>query len=121
MWQIIVIMMVALGADTDALEITHNNGKPLQFETQEICYDHVYENLEPGTFMDVFFQLTLDDTIYHDTIQIFTRIIFPITEFTSRMDEVIEKNGYWDENEQFTDGNQIYDDGKKKDVKKFFA
>ena len=46
MWQIIVIMMVALGADTDALEITHNNGKPLRFETQEICYDHVYENLD---------------------------------------------------------------------------
>ena len=46
MWQIIVIMMVALGADTDALEITHNNGKPLRFETQEICYAHVYENLD---------------------------------------------------------------------------
>ena len=46
MWQIIVIMMVALGADTDALEITHNNGKPLQFETQETCYAHVYENLD---------------------------------------------------------------------------
>ena len=46
MWQIIVIMMVALGADTDALEITHNNGKPLQFETQENCYAHVYENLD---------------------------------------------------------------------------
>ena len=46
MWQIIVIMMVALGSDTDALEITHNNGKPLRFETQEICYAHVYENLD---------------------------------------------------------------------------
>ena len=46
MWQIIVIMMVALGADTDALEITHNNGNPLQFEPQEICYAHVYENLD---------------------------------------------------------------------------
>jgi|TARA_Y100000361_G_C11058386_1_gene289110 hypothetical protein len=46
MWQIVVIMMVAFGADTDALEITHNNGKPLRFETQEICYAHVYENLD---------------------------------------------------------------------------
>ena len=45
MWQIVVIMLVAFGADTDALEITHNDGKPLQFETQEICYAHVYENL----------------------------------------------------------------------------
>ena len=46
MWQIVVIMVVAFGADTDALEITHNDGKPLQFETQEICYAHVYENLD---------------------------------------------------------------------------
>ena len=46
MWQIVVIMLVAFGADTDALEITHTDGKPLQFETQEICYAHVYENLD---------------------------------------------------------------------------
>ena len=46
MWQIIVIMMVALGTDENALEITHNDGKLLRFETQEICYAHVYENLD---------------------------------------------------------------------------
>ena len=46
MWQIIVIMMVAFGADTDALEITHNDVEILQFETQEICYAHVYKNLD---------------------------------------------------------------------------
>ena len=26
--------------------ITHNDGKLLHFETQEICYAHVYENLD---------------------------------------------------------------------------
>ena len=46
MWQIIVIMMVALGTDKNALEITHNDGKLLQFETQEICHAHVYKNLD---------------------------------------------------------------------------
>jgi|TARA_R110000744_G_scaffold113666_2_gene212846 hypothetical protein len=46
MWQIIVMMMVTLGADMDAIEITSNDGKPLQFETQEICYTHVYKNLD---------------------------------------------------------------------------
>ena len=35
MWQIIVIMMVALGTDKDALEITHNDGKPLRFERKK--------------------------------------------------------------------------------------
>ena len=46
MWQIIVIMMVALGSEIDALEISHNNGKPLRFESQAICYAHVEANLE---------------------------------------------------------------------------
>ena len=39
MWQIVVIMLVAFGTDTDALEITHNDGKPLQFETV-MAYHH---------------------------------------------------------------------------------
>ena len=46
-------------------------------------------------------------------MQIFTRTVIPITKFISIFDEVIEKNGYWDENEQFTDGNQIYDEGEE--------
>ena len=74
---------------------------------------YLYDNLGPGTFKDVFFQLSLADTIYNDTMQIFTRTVFPITKFISIFDEVIEKNGYWDENEQFTDGNQIYDEGEE--------
>ena len=46
MWQIIVIMMGALGTDKNALEITHNDGTLLQFETQEICHAQVYKNLD---------------------------------------------------------------------------
>ena len=46
MWQIIVIMMVALGSNTAAIEISHNNGKPLAFASQAICYAHVEANLE---------------------------------------------------------------------------
>ena len=38
--------MVALGSEIDALEISHNNGKPLRFESQAICYAHVEANLE---------------------------------------------------------------------------
>ena len=33
-------------AEKDAIEITHNNGLPLRFDTQEICYDHVYKNID---------------------------------------------------------------------------
>ena len=46
MWQIIVIMLVTFGAELDAIEISHNNGKPLEFESQAICYAHVEANLE---------------------------------------------------------------------------
>jgi|TARA_B100001778_G_C18404098_1_gene545580 hypothetical protein len=46
MWQIVVIMMVALGVEQDAIEVTHNDGEILQFETQDICYAHVYKNLD---------------------------------------------------------------------------
>ena len=46
MWQIVVIMLVSFYAEQDAIEITHNNGLPLRFDTQEICYDHVYKNID---------------------------------------------------------------------------
>ena len=46
MWQIVVIMLVGMLAEQDAIEITHNNGLPLRFDTQEICYDHVYKNID---------------------------------------------------------------------------
>ena len=46
MWQIVVIMLVGMLAEKDAIEITHNNGLPLLFDTQEICYDHVYKNID---------------------------------------------------------------------------
>ena len=46
MWQIVVIMLVGMLAEKDAIEITHNNGLPLRFDTEEICYDHVYKNID---------------------------------------------------------------------------
>ena len=46
MWQIVVIMLVGMLAEKDAIEITHNNGLPLRFDTQEICYEHVYKNID---------------------------------------------------------------------------
>ena len=46
MWQIVVIMLVGMLAEKDAIEITHNNGLPLRFDTQESCYDYVYKNLD---------------------------------------------------------------------------
>ena len=32
--------------EIDAMVITHYNGKPLDFKTQEKCYAHMWENIE---------------------------------------------------------------------------
>jgi|TARA_A100001388_G_scaffold274954_1_gene259533 hypothetical protein len=47
MFEIVAIMFMVLGSkEIDAVRITHDQGKPLTFKTQQICYAHVYANLE---------------------------------------------------------------------------
>ena len=47
MFEIVAVMFMVLGSkELDAIRITHNQGKPLTFKTQDICYAHVYVNLE---------------------------------------------------------------------------
>tara|TARA_R100000664_G_scaffold8502_1_gene13957 strand:+ start:770 stop:1018 length:249 start_codon:yes stop_codon:yes gene_type:complete len=56
MWKIVVFMVMGITADqdiypltsneVDAMVITHYNGKPLDFKTQEKCYAHMWENIE---------------------------------------------------------------------------
>ena len=45
MWQIVIIMFLPLSADLDAVEVTHYNGKLLEFRSEEACYQHVEKNL----------------------------------------------------------------------------
>lgn len=44
MWQIVIFMLVA--TSDDAMVITHRNGKLLEFPTQQICRQHVTDNLD---------------------------------------------------------------------------
>lgn len=55
MWKIVVFMVLGLGTDQevypltgeeDALVITHYEGKPLTFKTQESCYTHMWKNVD---------------------------------------------------------------------------
>lgn len=47
MFEIVAIMFIILGSkEIDAVRITHDQGKPLMFKTQQICYAHVFANLE---------------------------------------------------------------------------
>ena len=45
MWQIVIIMFLPLSTDLDAVEVTHYNGKLLEFQNEEACYRHVEKNL----------------------------------------------------------------------------
>ena len=47
MFEIVAIMFMALGSkELDAIRITHDQGKPLTFKTEQRCYVHVFANLE---------------------------------------------------------------------------
>tara|TARA_R100000008_G_scaffold58166_1_gene36082 strand:- start:198 stop:410 length:213 start_codon:yes stop_codon:yes gene_type:complete len=46
MYVIVLLMFVTLGAETDALEVSHKDGKLLEFHTYEDCYNHVAENID---------------------------------------------------------------------------
>ena len=59
-----------------------------------IDYSVTFEDLQPGEFKDKYFELVAVDSTYNDTIQIFTRSVYPVTNFTSITDEKTEKNGY---------------------------
>ena len=47
MWEIVIIMFLStLGADNDAIRVTQNDGKVLEFESREICLQHVWANID---------------------------------------------------------------------------
>ena len=47
MWEIVIIMFLALSDTQDAaIRVTHNEGEVLEFETKEICLQHVWANVD---------------------------------------------------------------------------
>ena len=46
MWEIVIIMFLSLGTTQDAVRVTHNEGKVLEFKTKEICLQHVWANVD---------------------------------------------------------------------------
>ena len=47
MWEIVIIMFLStLVADNDEIRVTHNDGKVLEFESREICLQHVWANID---------------------------------------------------------------------------
>tara|TARA_Y100001968_G_C19412434_1_gene747077 strand:- start:991 stop:2148 length:1158 start_codon:yes stop_codon:yes gene_type:complete len=74
---------------------------------------YTYNALLSGEYNDIEVSTTIEDSTYKDTIQIFTRSIFPVTNFMYDLEEVERKNGIYDDGEDFSDlGDGIWNEGE---------
>jgi len=61
---------------------------------------HKFNGMNPGEFRDISIQV---DSTYVDSIQIFTRPVYPVSNFRYEVEMVMRGNKIWDEGEDFTD------------------
>jgi len=72
-----------------------------------------YSGMEAGEFRDYEFILTLSESIYVDTIQIYTKPLNTISNFNFNFETVMVGSGQYEEGETFTDlPNGVYDYGE---------
>ena len=64
---------------------------------------HTFIGMNPGEFRDILINVRIDDSPYADSIQIFTRPVYPVSNFRYEVEMVMRANGVWDEDEDFTD------------------
>jgi len=76
---------------------------------------HTFSEMIPGEFRDIKIQVEIDDSTYMDSIQIFTRTVYPVSNFTYEVAMVMRGNGVWDEDEDFTDldSNNVWNEGEE--------
>ena len=67
---------------------------------------HTFSEMTPGEFRDISIQVIMDDSTYVDSIQIFTRPVYPVTNFEFEVEQVMRGNKIWDEGESYTDSNE---------------
>ena len=74
---------------------------------------HTFSGMNPGEFRDITIQV--DDSTYVDSIQIFTRPVYPASNFRHEVEMVMRGNGQWDEGENFTDldSNSVWNAGEE--------
>ena len=75
---------------------------------------YTFNDMIPGEFRDITIQVIRDDSTYVDSIQIFTRPIYPVRNFRYEVEMVMRGNGLYDDGESFTDldSNYVWDDGE---------
>jgi hypothetical protein len=75
---------------------------------------HTFSEMTPGEFRDITIQVITNDSIYVDSIQIFTRPVYPVYNFRYEIETVMRGNERWDPGENFTDldSNNVWNDGE---------
>jgi hypothetical protein len=72
---------------------------------------HTFSGMTPGEFRDI--TIRVDDSTYVDSIQIFTRSVYPVYNFRYEVKTVMRGNGVWDEGETYIDlANGVWDEGE---------
>ena len=75
---------------------------------------HTFSGMNPGEFRDITIQIITDDSTFVDSIQIFTRPVYPVSNFRYEVEMVMRGNGIYNEGESFTDidSNYVWDNGE---------
>ena len=64
---------------------------------------HTFSGMNPGEFRDILINVRIDDPPYVDSIQIFTRPVYPVSNFRYEVEMVMRGNGDYDFGESYTD------------------
>ena len=64
---------------------------------------HTFSGMNPGEFRDILINVRIDDSPYVDSIQIFTRPVYPVSNFRYEVKMVMRGNGDYDFGESYTD------------------
>ena len=68
-----------------------------------ISNSHTFSGMNPGEFRDILIIVRIDDPPYVDSIQIFTRPVYPVSNFRYEVKMVMRGNGDYDFGESYTD------------------
>jgi len=76
---------------------------------------HTFSDMTAGEFRNITIQVIRDDSTYVDSIQIFTRPVYPVSNFRYEVETVMRGNKIWDDNEYFTDldSNDVWNEGEE--------
>ena len=75
---------------------------------------HTFSGMNPGEFRNITIQIITDDSTFVDSIQIFTRTVYPVYNFRYEVETVMRGNDTCDVGEYFTDldSNNVWSEGE---------